>query len=259
MAVTWVTHSTATNNDFEPALPTGYDATYPIAGTWGPGDFIGFFALWYDDDTDLFTAPAGFTQPGIKSVASETNISVCEFCWKIAGASEPATYNGGGGAEADYNNAMCVILRGTDPTAPVGASSANSGEGTTVTWTGLTPPRNDSISLFLHVGYNNPAGAIGGTPTATERVNALDSVNDLYSATYSTADTGDRTATVSSDTWNALHVNIQPPDSGGGGDVVTIDHHSVLSFPALCRKPRRERGEWIRSKGGLYVPRRRAA
>lgn len=45
---------------------------------------------------------------------------------------------------------------------------------------------------------------------------------------------------------------------GGGGDVATVDHSSVLSFPALCRRPQNDNGRWTRGQGGLWVPRRAA-
>lgn len=44
---------------------------------------------------------------------------------------------------------------------------------------------------------------------------------------------------------------------GGGGDEAPVDHTSTLSFPALCRKPRRD-DRWVRSQGGLWTQRKAA-
>lgn len=213
MAVTYVTHATALNASLECTRPTGYDATYPAGGTWGPLDLVVFVGIWYDDAAAAMTAPSGFTQPGgnAKRVANHTNILVVELCWKIAGGSEPTTYNASGAAESQYNNSFVMILRGTDQTSPLDVASGNSGQSGTVTWTGVTPARAGSLALAIHGGYNNPSGTISGTPTMTERINALDGVNDASTASYGTSDTGNRTATVTSDTWAALFAIFQPP------------------------------------------------
>lgn len=257
MTAVYVASSSAASNGFEPSRPAGYDATYPSAGTWGPNSIVVFFAIWYDDAASTFTAPTpGFTQPGgnAKRIASHTNVIVCEMAYKIAGASEPTTYNGSGTAEADYNNSAVVIVNSADTTTPYDVASGNSGQSATVTWTGVTPARNDSLAIALHCGYNSPAGAIGGTPTMTERINALDGVNDLYTATYATSDTGNRTATVTSDTWAALLIIIQPPSGGGGGGGTLAARKSLLGVG--LNRPRRD--EWERPKHGRIYTRRAA-
>ncbi len=217
MAVTYVTSATDINGGLDVVRPTGYATNYPISGTWGAGDCIVFIGFWYDSTGATMTAPSGFTQPGgnAKRIANHTNIVVVEACWRIATTGEGASYNASGTADSQYNNSMVIVLRGTDQTAPLDVASGNSGQGTTATWTGVTPARNGSMAVAVHAGYNSPTAAIGSTPTMTERINALDGVNDLSTADYGTTDTASRTATLTSDTWGALFLIFQPPAAGG--------------------------------------------
>lgn len=224
MAVTYVANASAGNTGLECVRPTGYDATYPSAGTWGPNDLVVFIGIWYDSTTATMTPPTGFQQPGgsARRVADHTNDIILEVVYKLAGGSEPESYNATGSAESQYNNSAVIILRGIDTSSATAAydkSTGNSGQGTTVTWTGATPARNGSMAIAAHAGYNSPAGTIGGTPTATERINALDGVNDFSTIPVDTTDTASRTATKTSDTWGAVYAIFQP----AGGAAATSD------------------------------------
>lgn len=46
--------------------------------------------------------------------------------------------------------------------------------------------------------------------------------------------------------------------AGGGGAAAPVDHSSVSSFPAFCRRPQNDNGRWTRGKGGLWEPRKAA-
>jgi len=255
VAVTYITSATALNAGLECNRPTGYDATFPSAGTWGPNDGVVFIGWWYDSTTATMTPPSGFNQPGggARRVANHTNVLIVEVVWKLAGGSEPTTYNAGGTAESQYNNSAVIIIRGLDTstsTAAFDKATGNSGQSGTVTWTvgaGGTPARNGSLAIAIHGGYNNPANAIGGTPTATERINALDGVNDVSTIPVDTTDTTDRTATKTSDTWCAVYAIFQP----AAGAAATSD----LGEGGYARNVRRN-PVYRMSPSGLYVPER---
>jgi hypothetical protein len=220
MAAGYAALDSNANNAFDVDRPAGYDATYPSAGVWGGTvSAIKCAAGWYDDAASTFVAPSGFTQPGgaAKRVGSHSNIIVGELCYKMSTASEPASYNGSGTGESDYDEMIAVIINGVDTSDPWDTVNSSSGQGTTVTWPGVSPARADSLGVAVHFGYNNPAGNISGTPTSTERLNAFDGVNDVYTIPMGTSDTADRTATKTSDTWVALWAIFQPPGGGGGG------------------------------------------
>lgn len=256
MAVTFVTSASAGNASLECTRPTGYDTTFPSAGTWGPGDCVVFIGIWYDSTTATMTPPSGFNQPGgnARRVADHTNDIIVEVVWAIAGASEPASYNAGGAAESQYNNSAVIILRGIDTsnttTAAFDKATGNSGQGTTVTWTGATPARNGSMAVAVHGGYNSPAGAIGGTPTATERINALDGVNDISTIPVDTTDTASRTATKTSDTWCAVYAIFQP---AGGAAAASSPREGAGQ---LHMRTNSALYNMKRSRSGLYVPER---
>lgn len=279
MAAGYAANDTAANNAFDVGRPAGYDATYPSAGVWGGTvSCVSCWAGWYDDASSTFTASAGFTQPGgsAKRVGNHTNIIVGEFSYKMSTGSEPTSYNGSGSAESDYDEFVCIIINGVDTTTPFDTISGNSATSGTVTWTGVTPARNDSLAVAVHWGYNNPAGAISGTPTFTERINAFDGVNDFYTAPYGTGDTGNRTATVTSDTWVAQLAIFQPPAGGGGGGGPAarrtllgagrrelsraerqwiIDGRPYVAAVSYSRR-RRTRDGWVREQGSyIYTPR----
>lgn len=254
MASDYTTNITVVDGGFDVDRPAGYNATFPSAGTWGPTSCLGWFAGWYDDAASLFAAPTGFTQPGgdAKRVGNHTNIIVGELAWRIAGASEPAIYDGGGTAAADYDEVLLIVMNGTDQSSPLDFVRGNSATSTTVTWTvNASPARNGSLGVACHFGFNNPAGAIGGTPTMTERINAMDGVNDLSTAPYNTSDTGNRTATKTSDTWVSLFAVFQPPAAGGSVSFVSATHYRRRINPGYHNMKR--------ARSGLYVPARLAA
>lgn len=229
-----VSANSGAGNSAETARPAGYDATYPSAGTWGPGDTIVWALIVYSESETPPTPPPDFGSAILSgaTVGSSQATSIWLFT-KQAGASEPVTY---GGSPSAYANAQTFVLRNCDSSAPFDKGSVNSSVAstseTTVTWTGVSPARNGSVALFIHAGFNSPAGAIGSTPTATERIDAQDGVNDAYTASYGTGDTGNRTASTSADSFVAMLAIFQPA-GGAAPPPAPIDHY-VSSFGMGC-------------------------
>lgn len=255
MAVSFIVSSNSgAGNNAGSARPAGYDATFPSAGTWGPGDVVVPILISYAEGLAP-TAPASATIMLSGETAGSSQPSSIWLAAKIAGGTEPATYDwtdvGG------YNNAQVFVLRDCDPADPYDTGSANDSDAavnlTTCTWTGVTPARDGSLALFIHAGWNAPTGAIAGTPAATERIDAQDGVNDSYTAAYGTGDTANRTATMSSDSFVALLAIFQPTGGGGGGGNVPPTSTRLATRSILATSTRLNARPWRRSKGGLWV------
>lgn len=218
MPGTYVVAATQVQNNLECNIPAGFNATFPSAGTYGPLDRFVYIGWWYDSTTSTFTPPAGMTTR-VNRLGNHTNVVNVAVCsGLLVGASPPASLNASGTAENDYNNSAILVVRDLDTITDFDKGNGNSGQSGTVTWTGQTPARNGSLGIAVHGGYNNPCNAIGSTPTATERINALDGVNDVFTIPMNTTDTASRTATKTSDTWVAVYIILQPPASAAQQD-----------------------------------------
>ncbi len=106
--------------------------------------------------------------------------------------------------------------------------------------------------------YDPPGGGINPAGSGTQCELQLNTVfGDPSGGIVYWAAMADHAATDSECSTRAtalLSDNDNDPSGGGGGggESVTVDHISTLSFPAFCRKPKRD-DKWIRSRGGLWT------
>lgn len=205
----------------------------------GPVAFVGSTAAEVQGTSITLSKPAN-TQPGqvmiAQLVSRSVNAVVAPFgwtcpsstdhslsgarmvlCWKVAGASEPASY---GFSTSDSNGKAGGIetWSGVNATNPFAATSEASGTGTTCTATGVTTTvASQPLSLFCgHVGAVTYTSASGWTErrdiasgTATYKATAFSATG----AGPSTAGgTGSPTATASSSGggWISVLVALQP-------------------------------------------------
>lgn len=197
------------------------------------------------------TPPAGWGTYR-EDAFSPSNSWLHGIYWKILAGGDPFTFT----VRADYTVIYIAAYSGTDPTTPlVDTGTANSGSGTTATGLGVTVTTDNSFLFFSHVGFGT--GLTTGPAGMNAREVNYDGVCNFYDLSVSAGATGNKTATLSSDEWSVTMGVIAPPGGGGGGgEVAPVDHSSVMSFPALCRKPKRDDGKWVRGQGGIWQPRR---
>lgn len=206
------------------------------------GHLVCLVHIYYDSSTATSNmASSGFTE--LVTGVSTGNIIRARLGYQIA-ASEPASYTIDNSA-SNYNELICFGLTGFDSGAPWatggGAATSNTGNGTTVTWTGLTVPRNDSLGIAVKGGYG---GATSANPSTWSVVIAdMDGVNDVFSKALNAGSLSSFTATQASDTWVALLAIAQPVDAGGGGAITT--RKSLLGVGLN----RLRRDEWERRPG----------
>jgi len=185
-------------------------------GTIVDGDTIVLVAWYYNDNTSTTpgtvtcTPPAGFTSR-LKTTynfvcagaVSDLQINV-EVFTKLA-ASESGDYtvtvsDNDAGASA-YTNLGCIVFSGAGKSAPIVATSHNSGgpssSSSTATGTGITVPLNSSQLLWIFGGYDNDATLPSGM---TARLTDVDGVNSIATLAVDAGATGDKTATVAGET-----------------------------------------------------------
>lgn len=153
----------------------------------------------------------------------------CGLLYKVAGASEPASYtftSTGGGAS--NINVIMAAYSGVDNVTPVDTSSVNNsvGDNINVVGLGLTASQTNELLVFGWFGDDNglsaaPSGAIG---SLTTRVNGTTFLNlDIGFAGYydgllsASGATGNYTATLapSADTWIVIMAALNPAAIGG--------------------------------------------
>jgi hypothetical protein len=175
----------------------------------GDGDLVVLAQIAYDDaaltsnaTSSGFTAVVNATQP-------TGNVLKAFLFWKIA-SSEPSTYtvtNSG----SQYQILVTFGVEGHDPAAPFQASSTgNNGSGGTITATGLTVARNDSLGVLIKGGY---FGTTNADPAGWDvRLADFDGVNDVFTDALAAGVLGNVTIGQSpTDTWVALLGVVQPP------------------------------------------------
>jgi hypothetical protein len=179
----------------------------------GDGDLVVLVQIAYDDAGLTSNA----TSSGFTAVTTATqgtgNVLKAFLFWKIA-SSEASTYtvtNSG----SQYQILATFGVEGHDAATPFQAgTTANNGSGGTVTATGLTVARNDSLGIIVKGGY------FGGTtadPAGWDvRLADFDGVNDIYTDALAAGVLGNQTISQSpTDTWVAILGVVQPPVAGG--------------------------------------------
>jgi hypothetical protein len=205
------------------------------------------FVNCYDQNGGTITPPTGFALYQRLEVSQAHNWSAAVYGKVLAGG-DSFTIT----VPANYTDVVALCYSGTHATTPlVDTGTANQGTGTTVTGTGVTVTTADSVLFAAMSGYTTGLSVGFGGMTLRGNANFDASIN-WYDETVAAGATGNRTATLAaSDEWGVV-MGVIAPAAGGGGVVATVDHTSTLSFPALCRKPRRDDGRWTRGRCGLW-------
>ena len=115
------------------------------------------FFLHGTDGTHILTEPTGST-----SIDAQNNFSVsAEVSWKLAGASEPASYSAGTDSNEDH---ILFALRmvGFDPAAPIHDFAANTGLDASPTCPSVTTTKANCLILRCYV-CNGPRLVIEDT------------------------------------------------------------------------------------------------
>lgn len=174
-----------------------------------------------DGDTVSVTAPQGWTQ--ILRTDNAADIGIVSY-WKIAGASEPASYNW---TLSPQTRAQGGITRyqGVDVADPIDTAAGNTGRGTTATGPSITTTTDNAevVALYaLRVGGINHAGSFFSTPVGmTEK---YDSSYTAAGPTIASDDmvqitagaTGDKVSTISGTQqrdWAAQLIALRPAAS----------------------------------------------
>jgi hypothetical protein len=183
-------------------------------GGTASGDFlVAAFSVSGGTSATVSAVPAGWTL--IRRTDNGTNVSVLTYR-KFAAGGEPATYTWTFGSS---RRASGSILRytGVDTASPVGASSGQTGSGTTVTAPAITPTVNNSALVGVFGTNTNATFTIAGGTGLTERSDMTNS-NAAGPATMAatggpagSTSTGTKAATATaSATWAAQLVALSP-------------------------------------------------
>ncbi len=168
------------------------------------------------------TPPSGWTELDNRTLGSTDRRSL--IYWKLAGASETATYTWGF-SSTESNNGSVVRITGHNLTTPINTSSGqvNAGASLSCAIPTITPAANCLIMLFATPGGGQTCSGYTITtspPTFTERYDATSSFGSIAMATgtrsASTA-TGAGAVTLSGSTGSLGHILAIAP----GEDVST--------------------------------------
>lgn len=226
----------------------GAVAATPPTGSPTTGDVALVVCTSYDSVLSDWSN-AGWTSL-VRYAANQALDWTQEIFFKVIAGGESYTFTND---EAQYSAVYTSAWRGVDNAAPVDTVNFSTNVGTTLTatGTGVTVGNDNSILVWIMQGYNQ--GLASGPATFDAREVNYDSVNNIYSLGVNTGATGNKTATMNASAeWSVAMLVLKEAAGGGGGVVAPVDHSSVMSFPALCRKPANDNGNWIRGRGGLW-------
>lgn len=184
------------------------------AGTQS-GDLILLFAQ--TEDSTSASSCTGFTSIGDRFNGSVQNLRVTAL-YKVAGASEPASYTVTPGASAGWTELTIFVLRGADTTTPidVSASNSNTTANTSAVGASITTTAADYLVWFCALW----SGGINCTPPSGYTSQVSDAGADLFVATNqqsAAGATGTATGTMgSADAWVTWHIGVKPAGAGGG-------------------------------------------
>ena len=160
-------------------LASPYDQVVSVP-THNAGDLL-IAILGSDAARTIDSAPAGWTLLASETAAgSATNY----IYWKIAGASEPASYTWSWNQDGDRVVGMLVISGAADPAvnAIESATAGDGGSGGTTTSPAVTPSDADSLVIRTVVSRRNSTL----TPPAGETLLTTLNTAVLFSASYFT-------------------------------------------------------------------------
>ncbi len=154
------------------------------------------------------------------------------------------------------------IVQGHDTTDPIAQATTGTASADPTNANVYTSSVDNSRGFSVWVDWGAK-----GLPTSSDTEDGFHSAGNVSGmSAYKAADTATSGSTVTFNYdppaaapelgWAAIEIR-PAAGGGGGGGAVTVDHHSVLSFPTLCRKPKRDDGRWTRGRGGLWLPERR--
>jgi hypothetical protein len=234
MAPTW-RHSTVAGSFNGSSTRTITKPTGTVSGDLLVATFFAGNGFW--NNVNLLTPPTGWTTLHEFLHTSGNPGKILGIYYKVAGGSEPASYDWSVNDGANSILTMTAIEAGTfDATTPIGTTQGidfsrevNASSSTSVSAPTVTPAVNDSLGIMVpcHTGV---AGSVSYTPPAgwTERVDGGNthcrgSVNTLA---LTTSATGTITATASSSIaagFGAGFLIVVRPAAGGATDLVVAD------------------------------------
>jgi hypothetical protein len=204
--------TSGTNSDTTLTAPTGL-----------ANDDIIIIGLYIENDVTP-TPPTGFAQ--ICDI-DHGSVALDLWVWWKRASGESGNYTVSHASA--YRQGWIAAFSGRTTTGdPQDATaSTNTGTGTTVTYTGLTPAGDDADIICINGTFDSVAsGNVGGTaPTFTEQADDSNNIH-AYTGTQTTAAAvGNRTSTVGSTSWAATMIALRSATPGGGG--VTTRRYSL--------------------------------
>lgn len=172
--------------------------------------------------TGFPTAPTGFTSLETNSTngTAPTLTSVVTWAYKIAGASEPASWTFTSATGSSFDVWSCIVLRGQDATTAIDAHTSAGGTGTSLNLTALTASLAGDALVIMQTDVNDvavstwPTGVTENAAASNPTGNGVDTGTKLSLASGST---GTLTITVGSapDVQQAAAFLIKAPSAGG--------------------------------------------
>ena len=249
------THRSSSNNT---GSSTGFTATEPTGAASGDGLLLlVLVALAHSS----IVPPALWTPvPSCNALDAGTSFTAYMY-YLLRGGSAPALNMSW--TTSQYYEWSVHAFPGV-----VGASFIDASAATASTSTANPDPPSivttTDDTLICAITYTWAGFASGGASPPSGyalRFGAVDydhGIATLAKGAAGSVDPGTFGNTNGSDVTRSMTVALAGSAGGGGGAVTPVDHSSVSSFPALCRRPQNDNGRWIRSKGGLWQPRRAA-
>jgi hypothetical protein len=183
------------------------------------GDVV--IALFYSDSTIPSQTSSGWTSAG---TAVTTNYNLGAF-WRVAGASEPASWAMPGGA-GSTSIIGTIVVTGANTSAPIGAFATSSGAATTAQSAPSVTP-TVANSLLINCFAQKSASATHSTvASATEAFDVQEGSEMSMAADYqlvaATTATGTKSSTASaSAAYDSLSLAISPATTSTGSGTFT--------------------------------------
>lgn len=178
--------------------------------------------------------PSGFTLIGDQTATTQS-LRVTTY-YKVAGASEPASYSVTAGTGANWMELALIAVRGAATSTPVDVSASNSNGGSTSTSATANSITTTNIDFLLYYCADwNGAETLTVPSGYTNQLN--DTADGLFINTKTqsaSGSTGTATGTLSGgDTWITWHIALLPASGGGATLSQTVsDSHSGLDILA---------------------------
>ncbi len=213
------------------AVPGGSGTTIAIntpAGVQAGEVLIAFVSCAFTSGT--FSASAsGWTL--VRQRQHSNNQQGLAVLVRIAQVGEPASHTFNINVTGSSRRGIMLRLSGADSTAPIdGTPSDNIGTGTTVTATGITTTRNNSLVMMAANWSTNSANFTPSGMTTTLAINRLAGAHVLQSTAGAT---GNKTAAIDNSTWVGILFAISeqqaPPNLPPDVSPVTPDQAQLSS------------------------------